>query len=1112
MGFNYDDNGKFIGWSSLFNYKTASLLKASMQLPTPARINYVTEPDVNSIDITESIKKIISAPTEENRILQYAKLLNYLEKQEPQVIDGRKKLHVSYNYLEVDSEKANAIIQNLNNHEFTEIPKLLIEDAYKNSVSAKIQLIVQNLRNMDSAYSPIEMDKIRSASKRSPKGSLTSNMTLMNPTTKFVMQVQNMVGKGVIGISAVGEKVFFNVSTYWNEGIRRNDPDWARNMRFCQTFNNIQGRASGHPQIVTKTTVANINFEGNEMARLYFSNALGIDEDVRNELGITDDDIQRARNNGWNEISIFNTPEGLVKNNPDLKKYLTYKSELFNRIKESQDTPDQADLLISELLSAATDNAKELILHNINAGTNLARMYLHLIMMGFSIDDIVSYMTSPAVSLINNLSEANMFDEYVYETKVLDAVNIINGKISPNTFLNYMHSSPDSNPTTYKQDVLRIINKNYARIDPVSGKTITYKYLDNFVTKLFNDLVNKQDIKDPRTVIDEAGIGGTARLRAHDFFDYVYMMAQKVINAVEQTGSPDAKYSDKLAQFYSDITDFRKIWDLATETSTLGSTFLGLNQGLPSSKYDLLQKLNGMEMAVSKREDLFGISKYIENKKILDKGSLSSDKRKQLQEANDNIISSLHANNRLYEEQYIIDTLNKAIDDGIAGNFSMEKYLMDDEYKKGTIEYYNIIKGTWNVFDIVDKLPQYNSIMKLLKLEYISDDVLTKKGHILNLMQKAIIKDSGFIDERMQKGLLHYIDDLLIVKWLNSLSEGKSNLSEDEKEQSKYELPVFEGSTYFSKYVDRVKSPSSFLMQLNESCNLASFKYIMENEIIPNLKQGILNDVKITKDNDGNIIKIEKVEKPVDPNNAFIQELVDTEDQGIPFMKLDIDLLNTDATIASSIKYQELLDGLYQLKGITLNGRPLSDWFMLYNFVVNKNNYGSDRMTSMFKQFISLPDTQGSLINSYFKFIGDYDYSSIKTADDLESLGFSLKDAYIRTAPLISEAQEVNSKSPVVMEHSKDKNGSYIYKKRDTYGNYQQFSILPKKIASGDGNQNVRLGRLRDYQQFFTIKTPMADSEHIIISGLLSNENKDIARSLIDYMSDFTILVYKQNC
>jgi hypothetical protein len=78
-------------------------------------------------------------------------------------------------------------------------------------------------------------------------------------------------------------------------------------------------------------------------------------------------------------------------------------------------------------LSAATDNAKELILAQINAGTDLARCYLHLIMMGFDINDIASFMISPVVSTVKDLATSNMFDEYLYDVRIDEAINTLKG-------------------------------------------------------------------------------------------------------------------------------------------------------------------------------------------------------------------------------------------------------------------------------------------------------------------------------------------------------------------------------------------------------------------------------------------------------------------------------------------------------------------------------------------------------------------------------------------------------------------------------------------------------------------------------------------------------------
>ena len=47
--------------------------------------------------------------------------------------------------------------------------------------------------------------------------------------------------------------------------------------------------------------------------------------------------------------------------------------------------------------------------------------------MGFNMNDIVSFMVSDAVSLVNEISSANMFDEYMFKTTVNDAVKILQG-------------------------------------------------------------------------------------------------------------------------------------------------------------------------------------------------------------------------------------------------------------------------------------------------------------------------------------------------------------------------------------------------------------------------------------------------------------------------------------------------------------------------------------------------------------------------------------------------------------------------------------------------------------------------------------------------------------
>jgi hypothetical protein len=51
-----------------------------------------------------------------------------------------------------------------------------------------------------------------------------------------------------------------------------------------------------------------------------------------------------------------------------------------------------------------------LILARINGGTNLAKYYIHLMMLGFSLNDIVAFMTSPVVELIDSYSKNDFYN------------------------------------------------------------------------------------------------------------------------------------------------------------------------------------------------------------------------------------------------------------------------------------------------------------------------------------------------------------------------------------------------------------------------------------------------------------------------------------------------------------------------------------------------------------------------------------------------------------------------------------------------------------------------------------------------------------------------------
>jgi hypothetical protein len=76
------------------------------------------------------------------------------------------------------------------------------------------------------------MEGVRKPANNSPKQGTISKYTGMNPVTKYIIQELNMVGKKVIGIAAVGEKVFMGLTYYFNEGVRSKNKEWIERLKF----------------------------------------------------------------------------------------------------------------------------------------------------------------------------------------------------------------------------------------------------------------------------------------------------------------------------------------------------------------------------------------------------------------------------------------------------------------------------------------------------------------------------------------------------------------------------------------------------------------------------------------------------------------------------------------------------------------------------------------------------------------------------------------------------------------------------------------------------------------------------------------------------------------
>lgn len=1057
MGQEFGDDGKLVKWSDIINYDSPELLKASSYIPISRGIFIDTKnfEDITSFDITEYIDSINNITGDLRQNPDYYKKLaeiiidiyDFIDKNN---LDNKIKITFDEAYEEIGK----IIVQDLIRHERTKTPINLEEKAYKNYISNSIKNIVQDIRNMNASHSPVMMDDLQDLASNSEKGLLTLNMSQMNPLTKLSMQAQNMVGKKVIGIAAVAEKVFYNLSYYYNEGLKNGDEKWLQNMKFNKTFNRIKGRHSNNIVPQTVISLADVNFENVELYRVRMFTINEVDEQLRQKYQITNEDIE----------------------NKSSDRYKQYYEELTETFSGSP-----VDAMISQILSAATDNAKELILDKINCGEDFAKFHLYLLMLGFDIKDVVSFMTTPVVNLINLLSKANMMDDYSLGLRLDDAIKLADGIINTKRFIFGQ---------TRNEETGKVVHNSFTVYGSISRKII------NTLNKFSSD--NKLNIKisDLQSLIQvyikakisglglnsintyASGLSRELRKELNILSDYVDKIVYQISKAINQYGD------NALYEFEQDLNEFKKIHKLANETSSLGGVFLGLNQGLPSDKSALQNKLRQISKIMSDREDYFNIFKN-----SFEKPKKNLERFKQKFES---IVKSITEENQLLTDEIVISTLHKAHAFGLVKNLNVEHWLLDKKltrddivntefidqqldidsimngqeeisYRELVSDYYNIIKGTWNVFDIITKIPQYNAILELFKSVYIIDKYSSLKSYLSNIIYDDIINRTRYIDETQSKQIYKYVQDLVIVGFFRD---------------NNFSMPILRGMKKFTPLYQTEIVNNNTSIDLNNAVGRASFKQAFETIMLQLKNTGRWGNITI----------------PNYRNNRLLRDLKIIFDHGSPVLSLELDLNQAYANDVTQRIFQQYLTELnkFNSEEYKIGQYTIAEWFMLYNLFTNQNMYGSDRFTVLFKNLI---EDENSLINKFFKYVGELDIAKYND-DILEDLGYDIEDLYFRIAPFVHPSQEHLSQSHIIK--SKNTLGEIIYKKR-VNGVYKEISKFPIDEILNLDSRTISDEQRFNYNSHQKIPMRFQDLSTSMREGFMSSDLDTVVKTLILY-------------
>lgn len=899
MGLNFDGNGIYYKWSDLFDFTSLETLEASEQLPLSRGYEYLISSE-QGLNVTELCMNILNSKEHSvERILNIVKLLKYIYHHTDRNINEPVRLLVG-----LDNKSISKIRKILEIHEDTIIPLASRDATLKNFISSNIQRISNSLGNLDEAYTPVEMNDLRSSAEDTPKSKLAQSLTLFNPTMINIMQFQNMSGKQVTGIAANGQKALFMWRTGTLEALNKNkDLDMI-------TFN--------------------LSLQGIKDRSKYKESEYGIINILPNA-----------------EISIL----------PDLdatsnKVFYDRAKKLFPKI--------SSDNIGSQYISAATDNAKELILACINAGNKMAKCHLYLMSLGFDVEDIVRFMTCDAVSFIDKITDPNIFARFNLD---------INYAIS--WAINYVES------LTEQRDV--------------------------------------SDLKGVPSVLMEA--------------------FKEELNKLKRV--PE----QQRIRFKNDLETLKKVLAGANEFSSFGR-ILGINQGIPQTKEDLMSWKNNLKNIIKNAE-----------KKLQDPKT-----------------------KRITEETKLKYGIKDSKYDEVRGSkFSADEWLKNPEYRKLTMEYYNKIKESLNIFYFIENIPHFKEMFKGVYIVNEVDSRISLKGKLVNEFSAKLREKYPYAPKNYEKKFEVIFNELFIESFVKDMN---------------FTVKLDKSWRIFDKnYNLNVGNKSK--MKLNDDSSLSSFKYIFENYIIPQLKNKTL-DVQNGQEmyNDPDI-------------KEFLNGLVLSEDNEVPFYKANLNMTLKDIDSSTRLKYSKFLRGIKALQKYKWGEHSISDLFVLYNLIVNKNQYGSERLTELFEDFVTdFENRKGqkeSLLMKYLRYLGKQDYYNYILEEMRNNV--TLTDLLRKAAPIVSEnsINKVKRSDPIVMAFTRT--GIQYY---ENVG-YSEYKPLEKTLVEVNGETKKEFNHRQRLQYKYSFGLPYINYINTLTALLKSNKNHDIENSLDELIKNNTI-------
>lgn len=166
--------------------------------------------------------------------------------------------------------------------------------------------------------------------------------------------------------------------------------------------------------------------------------------------------------------------------------------------------------------------------------------------------------------------------------------------------------------------------------------------------------------------------------------------------------------------------------------------------------------------------------------------------------------------------------------------------------------------------------------------------------------------------------------------------------------------------------------------------------------------------------------------------------------------------MNPNITDATKKSYEDILSGmaLFENQYYEKSGYTITDLFQLYNLIVNKNQYGGERLTTTFKAC----SNKDSVLERFLKFESRRDYNSNEAVD------YNMKDFLINTAPKVSASSERFHTEPYI--RVTDPVWGYVLKKYNSKTNQYFEEPIYQSLTDKESSYEIRSERRTNFEEW----------------------------------------------